>query len=55
VVCHAIGLETNSASQDYIQLYQGDAELLTNTLEHIQKAASHILQAIMPDVPASTD
>jgi hypothetical protein len=25
VVCHAIGLETGSASQDYIQLYEGDA------------------------------
>jgi hypothetical protein len=30
VVCHAIGLETGSASQDYIQLYEGDAKLLTN-------------------------
>ena len=29
VVCHAIGLETGSASQDYIQLYEGDAKLLT--------------------------
>ena len=46
VVCHAIGLETGSASQDYIQLYEGDAKLLTASLEHIQKAASQILNAI---------
>ena len=32
VVCHAIGLETGSASQDYIQLYEGDAKLLTDSL-----------------------
>ncbi len=43
VVCHAIGLETGSVSQDYIQVYEGDAKLLTVSLEHIQKAASQIL------------
>ena len=37
VVCRAIGLETGSASQDYIQLYEGDAKLLTASLEYIQK------------------
>ena len=26
MVCDAIGLDTGSASQDYIQLYEGDAE-----------------------------
>ena len=46
VVCHAIGLETGSASQDYIQLYEGDAKLLTDSLAHIQKAATQILNAI---------
>ena len=39
VVCHAIGLETGSASQDYIQLYEGDAKLLTANLEYIRKTA----------------
>jgi DNA transposition AAA+ family ATPase len=43
VVCHAIGLETGSASQDYIQLYEGDAKLLNDSLAHIQKAG--VLQA----------
>ena len=46
VVCHAIGLETGSASQDYIQLYEGDAKLLTDSLEHIQQTATRILGAI---------
>jgi len=46
VVCRAIGLETGSASQDYIQLYEGDAKLLTDSLAHIQSTASQILNAI---------
>jgi antirestriction protein ArdC len=46
VVCHAIGLETGSSSQNYIQHYDGDAKLLTANLEHIHKAASQILNAI---------
>jgi antirestriction protein ArdC len=46
VVCHAVGLETGSASQDYIQLYDGDANLLTASLEYIQKTATQIFNAI---------
>ena len=46
VVCHAVGLETGSASRDYIQLYEGDAKLLTDSLSHIQQTANHILNAI---------
>jgi antirestriction protein ArdC len=46
VICHAIGLETGSASQDYIQIYDGDAKLLTASLEHIQKVVNQILNAI---------
>jgi antirestriction protein ArdC len=46
VVCHAIGLETGSASSDYIQLYEGDAKLLTASLEYIQNTAIRILNAI---------
>jgi hypothetical protein len=46
VVCQAIGLETGSAAQDYIQLYDGDATLLTESLEHIQHTANQILNAI---------
>jgi len=50
VVCQAIGLETGSAAQDYIQLYEGDAKLLTESLEHIQQTATHILNAIGAEV-----
>ncbi len=46
VVCQAIGLETGSAAQDYIQLYEGDAKLLTESLEHIRQTATRILNAI---------
>lgn len=46
VVCSGIGLETGSAAQDYIQLYEGDAKLLTVSLEHIQQTATRILKAI---------
>jgi antirestriction protein ArdC len=50
VVCSAIGLETGSAAQDYIQLYEGDAKLLAQSLEHIQQTATRILDAIGSDV-----
>jgi antirestriction protein ArdC len=53
VVCQAIGLETGSAAQDYIQLYEGDAQLLTESLEHIQQTATHILNAIGAEVPSA--
>lgn len=46
VVCNGIGLETGSAAQDYIQLYEGDAKLLTTSLEHIRQTATCILNAI---------
>ena len=52
-VCHAIGLETGSASHDYIQLYEGDAKLLTESLEHIQQTATQILNAIGADGTSS--
>ena len=45
VVCQGIGLETGSAAQDYIQLYEGDAKLLSDSLQHIQQTATHILNA----------
>jgi antirestriction protein ArdC len=53
VVCHAVRLETGSASQDYIQLYDGDAKLLTASLGYIQKAATIILNAIGAEVPSA--
>jgi antirestriction protein ArdC len=46
VVCHAIGLETNSAATDYIRLWKGDAQLLTESLCYIRHAASAMLAAL---------
>jgi antirestriction protein ArdC len=49
VVCHGIGLDTNSSSSDYIQLYNGDKETLIKSLERIQRTAAEILEAVMAD------
>jgi hypothetical protein len=46
VVCSSLGLATNGAAADYIQLYNGDANLLMASLSLIQKAAGDILTAI---------
>jgi len=49
VVCSAIGLETGSAAQDYIGLYGGDAKLLSESLEYVQRTATQILNSIGAD------
>jgi antirestriction protein ArdC len=46
VVSKAVGLETGTASADYIQLYHGNASLLAESLEVIQKASAVILAAL---------
>lgn len=46
VVCHAVGLTSTTASADYIQLYNGDVETLTGSLDAIQKASAQILEAM---------
>src|SRR6266852_5124992 len=48
VVCHALGLETGTGSSDYIQLYHGDANLLKESLEVVQRTSTVILGAISP-------
>jgi hypothetical protein len=50
VVTKAIGLETGTASADYIQLYRGDAKLLQESLEVVQRTAEVILGAITPEM-----
>jgi len=55
VVSHAIGLDTNTASSDYIQLYAGDKDTLSQSLDRIQKTASRILAAISDDEDATAD
>lgn len=46
VVSQAIGLEGLRASSEYISLYTGDRNLLTESLEHIQRASAEIIAAI---------
>jgi antirestriction protein ArdC len=51
VVCQAIGLETGTASADYISLWNGDAAVLLESLELVQRTAAEIIAAITPDKP----
>jgi antirestriction protein ArdC len=46
VVCQAVGLETGSAASDYIQLWNGDVQVLTESLGYIRPAASQMLEAL---------
>ncbi len=42
-VSRAIGLETNTAASDYIQLYNGDKQTLAKSLDRIQQVAAEII------------
>ena len=46
VVCQSLGLDTGSASADYIQLWNGSAKLLQESLEVVQRTAAVILGGI---------
>lgn len=46
VVCKAAGIEALGHSVDYIQLYSGDKDLLMQSLEHIQRVASEIIESL---------
>jgi hypothetical protein len=50
IVGKAVGLETGSASADYIHLYHGNASLLIESLEVIQKTSAVILAALQPSL-----
>jgi hypothetical protein len=49
IVGQAIGLEMGNASSDYIQMYNGNANLLAESLEVIQRTSAVILAAIHID------
>jgi hypothetical protein len=49
IVGKAIGLEMGNASSDYIQMYNGNATLLAESLEVIQRTSAVILAAIRID------
>jgi antirestriction protein ArdC len=48
IVGKAVGLEMGTACADYIQLYRGNASLLSESLEVIQKTSAVILYALEP-------
>jgi hypothetical protein len=50
VVGKAVGLETGSASADYIALYHGNASLLAESLEVVQQTSAVILAALQLSV-----
>jgi hypothetical protein len=52
IVGQAVGLEMGTASSDYIQMYAGNAALLAESLEVIQRTSSVILAAILTDEAA---
>ena len=51
VICQIIGLETGTASADYISLWNGDAAVLLESLELIQRTAAEIIAAITLEKP----
>jgi len=51
IVGKAIGLQTSTASADYIQLYHGNAALLAESLEVIQRTSAVILGALEETSP----
>jgi hypothetical protein len=54
VVGTTIGLSTGRASADYIHLYHGNAALLTESLEVIQRTSAAILSALESNAVASS-
>jgi len=49
IIGRAVGLNTGTASADYISLYDGNAELLTESLAVIQQASAAILDALFAE------
>jgi len=55
VIGKAVGLDTGSASADYINLYHGNVSLLIESLEVIQQASAVILAALQPPTAAEAE
>ena len=53
VVSQAVGLDTNTASSDYIQIYAGTKETLAASLDRIQHTATAIISAVLDDEPVA--
>jgi hypothetical protein len=54
VVGNALGLEMGTAASDYIQLYDGNASLVVESLEFIQRTSATILAAVQTE-PSLSD
>ncbi len=50
VVNSAVGLNTGTASSDYIRLYNGDAATLAASLDRIQRTSNNIIEALHPEL-----
>ncbi len=55
IVGQAIGLEMGRASSDYIQMYAGNAALLAESLEVVQRTSAVILSAITVEASVAQD
>jgi hypothetical protein len=55
IVGQAIGLEMGRASSDYIQMYAGNAALLAESLEVVQRTSAVILGAIAVKASVAQD
>jgi hypothetical protein len=51
IVGKSVGLEMGTASSDYIQMYAGNAALLAESLEVVQRTSAVILAAIQAEEP----
>lgn len=54
VVCRAAGLDGLARSSDYIQLYQGDKQMLLASLAHIQRVAALLIDGLLAECAAGT-
>jgi hypothetical protein len=48
VVCTAIGLDARECSTDYIHLYRGNKQMLTESLQFIRQVSNEILAVLLP-------
>jgi len=46
VVCQSIGLDTNTAFSDYIQLYKGERETLISSIQRIKDVSGRIIAGL---------
>jgi len=53
VVCQATGLESGTAANDYIQLYDGKQETLVQSLDRIQRVSTESITALTPGEQAA--